>query len=323
MSENKFTTTMLNDQTQSWIQAVEGQTNHPVTIEFADKKAGYLRHDQAQLVLRDGAVHVKVFDITEPNYTVAHELLHFLLVVRNVPQVAFNLTTGKQDLDLKLMTVGVELYDSVLHFAVYRDQRNRGLITEEDEELYFKGILATLQPEPADGHNDGWMSFRLLTLFDALIFFVEQQEAILPKLQELYPKTLQAAQKLYELASAKPLVDAHAMRRTVVKLYKAFDQQLERWGLVSMYLTDFVTLTPVLSDRQLRLEVRQLFTIYHSEWTAKLHHRSGYIGRWKNDEQNSFVIPEPQKNAPETFTRLYEMKVADFMERMGLEYLKK
>lgn len=157
MSENKFTTTMLNGQTQSLIQAVEVQTNHPVTIEFADEKAGYLRHDQAQLVLRDGAVHVKVFDITEPNYTVAHELLHFLLVARNVPQVAFNLTTGKQDLDLKLMTVGVELYDSVLHFAVYRDQRNRGLITEEDEELYFKGILATLQPEPADGHNDGWM----------------------------------------------------------------------------------------------------------------------------------------------------------------------
>ena len=52
-----------------------------ISVRFGDTKAGYVRHDQAQQVLDDGDLTVRVSDITAPNYTASHELLHLLLLL--------------------------------------------------------------------------------------------------------------------------------------------------------------------------------------------------------------------------------------------------
>ena len=49
------------------------------------------------------------------------------------------------------------------------------------------------------------------------------------------------------------------MRRGVVRLWKSFDKQLSECNLLPMHLNDFITITPVLSERQLRLETSALF----------------------------------------------------------------
>ncbi|MEY8662457.1 IpaB/EvcA family protein [Ligilactobacillus faecis] len=310
----------LSQTTKELIQEVEKKIQAPLELEFKDKAVGYLRHDQAQHYLHGGKLKVEVYDKTAPDYTITHELLHFLLLLEQTPKIAFNLTTGKIERDHKFMLAGVELYDTVLHFKVYERQRELAVITDEIEELYFKGILAVLEPEPRE-RRDQWMVLRTLTLLDALVFFKDQQASVLPKLQELYPQATVAAQKLYALLTEKKLETAFELRRAVVRLWKAFDEQLHAWQLLPMQLNDFITLTPVLSARQLRLPVNSLFEFYHSPWQENLEFTSAYIGRAKVDQQNTFVLPTPKEDAKTYFQKLYSLSTKELLERLGIEYL--
>ncbi|KRL01796.1 hypothetical protein [Liquorilactobacillus capillatus] len=290
-------------------------------IKYHQKQAGFLRHDQAQQYLRGGKMIIEVNDVTEPNYTVSHELLHLRLLFKGAPQISFNITTGASELDNKIMATGMELYDIVLHFSVYQQQKERGLINERVKELYFKGVLATLKPEPQD-RQDEWMVLRVLTLLDTLVFFDTEAQTILPRLEELYPRTLVAAQKIYAELTSKKISSAFEIRRAIVKIYRLFDQQLEKWQMVKMNLQNFVTLTPVFSERQKRLEVRQLFSILHSELHENLQDTTAYIGILKNDGQNSFVLPAPQKEkTEEVFKRIYAMPTGKFLAKLAIPYL--
>ncbi|KRN07193.1 IpaB EvcA family protein [Liquorilactobacillus sucicola DSM 21376 = JCM 15457] len=311
----------LNEAARKLIVELKDIYPYEVELKYHAKEAGFLRHDQAQQYLRGGKMIVEVNDVTEPSYTVSHELLHLLLLFKGAPQISFNITTGDTELDNKIMATGMELYDTVLHFIVYQQQRERGLIDDNVEELYFKGILATLKPEP-QGKTDEWMVLRTLTLLDALVFFRDETERILPKLAELYPRTLTAAREIYTELARKRISSAFEIRRAIVKVYRLFDQQLKQWQMVQMNLQNFVTLTPVLSERQKRLEVRQLFSIFHSELHENLQDTTAYIGILKSDQQNTFVLPAPQgEKTEETFKRIYAMPLASFMEKLAIPYL--
>lgn len=292
-----------------------------LNIKYHDKKIGFLRHDQAQQYLHNGEMVVEVNDVTEPNYTVSHELLHLLLLFKGAPQISFNITTGSKELDNKIMATGMELYDTILHFLVYSQQKDRGLINDGVKELYFKGVLATLKPEPQNS-TDEWMVLRTLTLLDTLVFFEDEEERILSKLKTLYPRTFAAAQKIYAALTVKEISSAFEIRRAVVKVFRLFDQQLEQWKMPPMNLQNFVTLTAVLSKRQKRLEVRQLFSIFHSELHENLQDTTAYIGISKADQQNTFVLPTPQsKKTEEEFKRIYAMPIGDFMDELAIPYL--
>ncbi|WP_311408192.1 IpaB/EvcA family protein [Liquorilactobacillus uvarum] len=311
----------LNEAAKKVIAELKEIYPDELKIKYHDKKAGFLRHDQAQQYLHDGKMVIEVNDVTEANYTVSHELLHLLLLFKGAPQISFNITTGSKELDNKIMATGMELYDTVLHFIVYRQQKERGLINEKVKELYFKGVLATLKPEPSD-HTDEWMVLRTLTLLDTFVFFRDEEEHILPKLEKLYPRTFTAAQRIYKALTVKNISSAFEIRRAVVKVFRLFDQQLEQWKMSQMNLQNFVTLTVVLSKRQKRLEVRQLFSIFHSELHENLQDTTAYIGISKADQQNTFVLPTPRsKKTEDEFKRIYAMPVGEFMDELAIPYL--
>lgn len=311
----------LATRTKELIKKVEEKFPAGVEIEFKEpKKVGYLRHDQAQHYLHGGKLKIDVYDQTEPNYTIAHELLHFLLMFENTPQVAFNLTTGDSNKDHKFMVAGIDLYDTVLHTKVYAKQRKLGFIDDRIEELYLKGVLAILKPEPK-GKRDEWMVLRTVTLLDALVFYADDLDYVLPKFKENYPLSLAAAQELYALMTAKPLKTAFELRRGVVRLWKSFDKQLSDWNLLAMQLNDFITLTPVLSERQLRLETSALFEFYHTPWQENLTFKTAYIGRFKVDGQNTFILPDLGKEPAKRFKELYAMPVKQLLEELGVQYL--
>lgn len=311
---------ILSKQTQGLIEDIKKIFPGGVKInEKTEEKRGFVRHDQAQQYLRGGELVVDLYDMTQPDYTVMHELLHFLHMFNGAPQISFNLTTKNKDIDTKFMATALEIYDTVMHDYVYRKQQEMNVMTDEIQELYFKGVLAVLKPEPKE--RDNWMVLRLLTLLDCLLFFKDEQDNILPKLEELYPQSLKGAKKLYQILADADLSTAFIMRRTVVKLFKAFDQQLEDWGMVPMHLNEFATLSVVLSERQQRLQVKQLFEIVHSPLTENLKFKDAYVGRWKNDGQNSFVIADPGKKAAQTFVDYYEMPVTQFLSQLGIEFM--
>nr|MCG4642132.1 hypothetical protein [Bifidobacterium bifidum] len=79
-----------------------------------------------------------------PDYTASHELLHLLMLLRGFPQIFFQLSLGSEELDEQMMIMATDLYDAVMHRVVTAEQRKHGLIDDQIEAEYFKGIEHTL-----------------------------------------------------------------------------------------------------------------------------------------------------------------------------------
>ncbi|WP_281165886.1 IpaB/EvcA family protein [Liquorilactobacillus sicerae] len=309
----------LQPEVSKLLTATEQQLGQKIKIQPAARlNSSWLRHDQGEHFLRNGQMVISVGNLAAADFIISHELLHLQLLKSSVPQLQFNLTTGDLKLDERLMAAGLELYDTLLHFTVYQQQRQLGLITEKIEEDFYRGILATLKPEKPI--NDQWMVLRLLSLLDGLVFF-QGQNQVVQKLTELYPRSMTGARQLFDLITKKCLTGSLALRRGIVKALSGFEQQLKAWQLPAMQLQQFLTITPVFSQRQTRLQVRQLFAIYHADWQENLQFTRAYIGYYQADQQNSFVLPTPQNDQPEAyFKKIYQQSVAEFMQENGFIY---
>ena len=109
-----MTEPQLNEKVQQLIKKAEALQPNGIEIQYHDEKSGFVRHDQAQHFLRNGKLVIDVLDQTDVNYIVSHELLHFMLMFEKLPQIAFNLESGRQKLDTKYTATGMELYDILM-----------------------------------------------------------------------------------------------------------------------------------------------------------------------------------------------------------------
>ena len=234
-----------------------------VFVQFHGEKSGYVRHDQATQKTLPGGLFIIVTDLTEPNYTASHELLHLLMLLKGFPQIFFQLSLGDKELDEQMMIMSTDLYNVVVHRVVVAEQRKHGLINDQIEEEYWKGVEHTLTKEGAK--DDDERTLRLLTILDALVFYGNHFDKFADRFKENYPEALAAAQKIYDEITAKPIKSPFDMRRTIIKVYSLFDEQMQQWGLPALHNNEYTTVSPVLSERQLRLEMRQVFEIFHSD----------------------------------------------------------
>ncbi|MGX6429530.1 IpaB/EvcA family protein [Levilactobacillus yonginensis] len=312
----------LNDEVQGLLDQVNALYPGKVEVQFiGELQAGFVRHDQAQQMQMGKDIAIQVADLTAPNYTASHELLHLLMILSGFPQVFFSLTTGQDQLDEQLMIMGTELYDIVSHIVVVSEQKKHHLIDDHIKDLYLNGVTATIKPEPTPVDDE--MTLRTLTLLDALVFFGTDDDQLMAQFKRDYPISFEAAQKLYAIITAKPIDSPFTLRRNVVKLFKAFDEQLEAWHLPALHNTEFTTLTSVLSKRQLSLTVKQIFELYHSDMHEKTTQRRGYVGFNRADNQNAFVLPAPapKNDTPEYFTKIYSMTVEELFKELKMPYI--
>lgn len=290
-----------------------------VFVQFHGKKSGYVRHDQATQKTLPGGLFIIVTDLTEPNYTASHELLHLLMLLKGFPQIFFQLSLGDKELDEQMMIMSTDLYNVAIHRVVVAEQRKHGLIDDQIEEEYWKGVEHTLTKE--GGKDDDERTLRLLTVLDALVFYGDHFTKFADRFEENYPVALKAAQKIYKQITAKPIKSPFDMRRTIIKIYAMFDEQMQAWGLPALHNNEYTTVSPVLSERQLRLEMRQVFEIFHSDMKERGTSKRAYVGLRRSDHQNSFTLAAPASNSPEYFKRVYDMPVKKFLEEHSVPYI--
>lgn len=291
----------------------------PLEVIYRNQKVGYILPDQGQQYLSGGGWCFDISDLTAPDFTLSHQLLNYLMLLeKQVPQISFNLTTNDLQLDAKLMASGMALYQTVLNTTIYQQQADIGILTEEIKEAYFKGVLAQLPPESEQGNQ--LASLRMATLLDALVFFKDEEPAVMAKFQELYPNAFEQAELMYQMLQQKPVTTPIQIRRGIVRLYRMFDKCLRDLQFQSLRLSEFVTVSLVLTENQTMTKMKNLFEIYHTEWQDNLQFKSAYIGRLKTDQQNSFVINAPEQVEQEYFKNLYDMPVAVFLRQQGCEY---
>lgn len=313
----------LNQEAQSLLDAVNQlYPEGSVFVQFDEgHKSGYVRHDQAKQTTLPGGLVITVTDMTAPNYTASHELLHLLMLLRGFPQIFFQLSLGSKELDEQMMIMSTDLYDVAMHRVVVAEQRKHGLIDDQVEMEYLKGIQATIDPEKGNGDDDQ-RTLRLLTILDALVFYGDHLDKVLDQLKSDYPVALAAAQKLYDKLTQREIDSPFEMRREIVKLYEMFDQQLLDWGLPALHNNEFTTLSPVLSERQLRLQVRQVFEIFHTDMKDRKGKDDVYIGLRRSDRQNSFVLHGPSgKDRAKKFVEMYDEPVAKFLADLNVPYI--
>ena len=291
MTEERIT---LNKENQALLDQVNSlYPEGSVFVQFHGDKSGYVRHDQATQQTIPGALVIIVTDLTA-------------------------LSLGDKELDEQMMIMSTDLYNIAMHRVVVAEQRKHGFITDETEEQYLKGIEHTLTPEKEE---DDERTLRLLTLLDALVFYGDHISKYEKTLAEKYPLALAAAKKMYAEITKKPIKSPFDMRRSIVKIYSLFDQQMQEWGLPALHNNEYTTLSPVLSARQLRLEMRQVFEIYHSDMKERGTDKRAYVGLRRSDGQNSFTLPAPAQNAPEEFKKIYDQPVKEFLEQNSIPYI--
>lgn len=311
----------LNKEAQSLLDSVnELYPQGSVFVQFDEQKSGYVRHDQAKATNLPGGLVITVTDATAPNYTASHELLHLLMLLRGFPQIFFDLSLGKPELNEQMMMMSTDLYDICMHRVIVKEQREHGFVDETIEQEYLKGIQATIDPEQAE--QDEQEVLRLLTLLDALVFYGDHLDQYEDRFEKDYPQAYAAAKQLYAKMMKHQIDSPFDMRRAIVRLYRDFDDQLADWGLPALHNDRFTTLSPVLSKRQLKLSVKQVFEIFHTDMQDREGHQDVYIGVMRSDQQNTFVMPAPAgKNRPQKFVEIYDMPVEKFLEEIKMPFI--
>lgn len=312
----------LGPKAKSLLNAVSRFFDGDVQVQFiGNLKSGYVKHDQAQIMQDVKNLFVQINDVTEPDFTATHELLHLLMTLRGFPQIYFPLTTGDDALDEQLRFIGTELFDVVAHFVVYSEQRKHGLINSKIAEEYIKGVRQTITPETSK--IDSEMIIRVVTLLDAMVFFGNEFAKHDAVFVQNFPIATKAAQRLYKIITEKPTDSPFALRRNVVKLFKAFDGQMKGWELPELQLTDFAMITSVFSQRQLGLKVSQVFKLYHSKLKDTKTLTPAYIGFASVDDQDSFVISGPinAQKAEKFIQNIYAKTVKELFDELKIPYL--
>lgn len=290
----------------------------PIQLQISDDKAGVLRHDQSrELLSEDGALRIEILDSTALDYTLSHELLHMYFATKGFPQLQFHVLSGTPDLDRQYYAVATSLFRAVLHVQVVAWQREHDLITDQVEALITAGFQADVPAESAD--TPQLLVYRMVSLLDQLVFFGGGSDAQQASWQAAFPEAYPLAVELYQGLTAKPVDTPFALRRAVVKLFGQFDALVAVHGYQPVPLDEFATLPPVLSARQLRLSLNQLFELKHSEYRDMETKDQAYIALGSSDGQNAFVLPltNPQ---PAFFQGLYQQPLAEVFKQYHIDY---
>ncbi|MCK8617421.1 nitrate ABC transporter ATPase [Fructobacillus sp. M158] len=301
-----------------------------VMVRTGEEESGRLRMDRSQQSFLADRLLIEIPDKTEADFVIGTELLQLLLSLNGiVPQIFFGLTFEDEALDQQLVTIASRLHKMVMHGISYREMAKQGFLTAETATAFQAGIEDELTAEEKD--IDGQHLFRLLSLVDAQIFnkvlaenkLAEAAKQADAQYKTLYPKANAAAKSLSELIVTADLKDSRTIRKTIVRVFAGLDELLEKADLPTVNAKQYVTLAPVLSERQLNGPVKNLFEIFHSEMTDFASKEKAYVGLGKQDQQNTFVIAPPKNPAdrPKFFTELYALSVRELLEKLALPYI--
>lgn len=318
-----MTQARLSQTTQQLLQQVNQIFPGEIMVRLGHEVSGVLSYNQASRDMLGQRLLIQVNDVTAPDYTATHELMHILMSLSGFPQVMFELAFEDETFNEQLMIMTNRLYDVVAHQIIIQEQRKHDLITPAVVNAYADGVSATLTKEGET--NDDQAALRLLTLLDAFTFFAQEDDKrkYMSRFRKDYPIAYEAAKAIHANITKKPIASPFTMRRAVVKLFKYFDEQMQAWGMPELRATEYATLTSVLSKRQAGMQVRQVFEVFHSEMKDKKTGERAYVGLNRVDHQNGFVIAVPDEvtgGSTEWFKQLYDMTVEELFDSIAMPY---
>ncbi|MCO6540954.1 MAG: hypothetical protein J6573_01430 [Lactobacillus sp.] len=308
--------TQFSSKVQELYHQIQQQVQAKIILQDNGRQEDWLAFDQSGHK-RDhtGNIYLEMAQSSNPDFTLAHELRHIQMEMSNFAEISFPITTTKPEFDQQLQATAVSLLGSVEHVLIMQQQRAAGEITNQVKSDFIAGLAQKVEPEtPATAQ---YFVFRILMLLDALTFSEGQDWN---HWEKLYPQSWSAASFLYQSMTKRLTASAFAVRRQEVNLLSEFNQLLHKQNYQDLPYTDFVAIAPILSERQLRLTLEQVFKIKHAEFLDRQTNQRAFILIGNNDQQSVGTLNLQQLD-PTQYQRLYQINVQDFLKAQQIHYL--
>ena len=233
------------------------------------------------------------------DFVLSHELHHIELELSDEPEIDCAVTSGQKDRDGQVLMVANSVFETLEHVTVLQRQKADGTYTDEIKEEFLKGVDIALRPRVSmDVANMRF--YRTLVLFDGIIFSKHEKDA---DWKDNFPKSFKYASELVEIAEQNDLSVPFQFRRALVNCLDAYNEI-------------------IISKRQLRLSLNQVYQIKHSEYKNRATGRDGFVLIAINDGQGVATLNlDPDKVTPEFYKAFYQYTVQEVFEKEGIKYL--
>ncbi|AUI71821.1 hypothetical protein COSHB9_08560 [Companilactobacillus alimentarius] len=300
------------------VQKIEQQYNKKIKIysDYSDHE--FLTLDQASHQIKGQDIQVVITNEKYKTFVLAHELYHIALELSDEPSISCAVTSGKQDYDGRILAVANSVFETLEHFSVMRDQQADGTYTDEIKAEYLKGIEAALHPK-VELDIANMRFYRTLIIFDGIIFSNHANDQ---KWQEEFPKSFKYANNLVKIAEENDLSDAFHFRRALVNALDSYNEIILYSGYEGLGFHEFLNITPVLSKRQLRLSLNQVYQVKHSSFKNRATGKDAFVLLGLNDSQSVTTLDiNPDKVTPEFYKAFYQYQISDVFKEEGVKYL--
>ncbi|WP_334329188.1 hypothetical protein [Companilactobacillus sp. HBUAS59699] len=308
----------LSDVIVNQIRKIEQLVGRPVTVfsDYSDHE--YLTLDQASHSTKDGKIQVIITNEKYKDFVLLHELYHIELENSGEPLISCAVTTGKEDEDGRVLSTANSLFETLEHAEIVKKQVEDGSYTDEVKDAYLKGIDHALNPNvQLDLANMRF--YRTLIIFDGIVFGEHAKDS---EWKMEFPVSYKVASDFVKQVENNDMTVPFQFRRALIHVLEGYNNLIISNGYEGMHYHEFLNVTPVVSDRQLRLTLNQLFQIKHSPYTNRATKKDAFILLGVNDGQSVATLNiDPKKVTPEFYKAYYQQTVEKAFSQSGVQYI--
>ncbi|MGQ2375759.1 hypothetical protein [Companilactobacillus zhachilii] len=300
------------------VENIEQQYNKKIEVFSDYEQQDFLTLDQADHVIKDDIIKISITNEKYAEFVLSHELHHIELELSDEPSISSALTTGKQDFDGRVLAIANSVFETLEHVTVLKKQKEDGTYTDEIKTEYLKGIEAALHPK-VELDRANMRFYRTLIMLDGMIF---SEHACDDEWQQEFAMSYKYADKMAKIIEDNDLTVPFQFRRALVNTLDAYNEIIISNGYQGLHFHTFLNITPVVSKRQLRLSLNQVYQIKHSEFRNRATGRDGFVLIGINDGQGVATLNlDPQKVTPEFYKTFYQYTVEQVFKEQGTKYL--
>lgn len=286
----------------------------PKQIILQEKESQFpatmLDPEESQMILtKTGDIELFVPNPRFANFIVAHELMHLQQEGRQNVQISYVKQNNPQFSQF-LDQIGQELRNIVVHQAMHQQLLELGVLDDDVQQAIQKLIDEKL---PVDDSTTSALviAMKAIQLADTFTFV-----GSVDQWQEKFAKSMKVAAELWQLVITANLTTNRQVRALIGQLINYFAEYFDKFGLQVPSLADNLLLKPVLSERQLKLSVRQLFQLWRQPNAA-----TTYLVKGIQDEQAISLIEIPKDEQQEAaMLAIYDLSVQAFLDKFALNY---
>lgn len=313
----KIDTSNLSENIVNQISKIEQLTDKKVEIYSDYSDHSFLTLDQASHETEHDKVTVTITNKKYLEFVLLHELYHVELENSGEPLISCAVTSGNADFDGRVLSTANSLFESLEHTMIVQKQIDDGSYTEDIKKEYLKGIEHALNPnvqlDPAN-----MRFYRSLIIFDGMIFGEHDRDDDW-KLD--FPVSFKVASKLVKQAEENDLTKPFQFRRALINVLEEYNDLIISSGYEGMHYHEFLNVTPIVSERQLRLNLNQTFNIKHSPYKNRATGDDAFALIAINDGQSVATLGfDSTKVNPEFYKAYYQRTLKETFAKNGIKY---